>query len=613
MLVTLKDIKKIIGGNILFSELNFEIKPGEKIGMVGRNGEGKSTIFKIITRLEEFEQGELFIKKDTKIGYLEQIPLFNQGTVWEFLEASFDKLNQLKQQMVELEKQMQDTNKIDKVLASYGEVQAMFASQGGYEMEANIKRIAAGLNIDVLLDQSFDHLSGGEKTKAGLARILLQEPDLLLLDEPTNHLDLSAIQWLENFLAQYAGAVCIISHDRYFLDHTIKKVADLECGEVTYYQGNYSSYVEQKETKLLQEFAAYQEQQKKIKKIKEAIKRLRQWANEANPPNEKLFKRAKSMERALERMEKLDKPVLDPKKMNLDFNPENRSGEDVIKCKALYKDFDNKQVLKGIDLHLRYQERLAIVGDNGSGKSTLIKLILGKESATAGEVLLGSQIKIGYLPQHPLQDVDPKVSVIDYFREEVRATEGQARHLLAQFMFYGYSVFQKISQLSGGERMRVQLAIFMHQGVNVLVLDEPTNHLDIDSQEVLEEAIANFEGTVIGISHDRYFLNQCFTDTAYLVDGSLKRYPGTYQETCSNWEQLKQQVQEKQQKQAPKKAKEIKKTTSIDYEVEISRLEAKVADLEKKNPSNDKIMQFRQKIDHYYNVWLEKEEKKIDE
>jgi ATP-binding cassette, subfamily F, member 3 len=530
MLITLKDAKKILGGEIIFENLTFEINENDRIGLVGRNGSGKTTIFKLLTKIEPLDNGQLFIKKDAKVGYLAQIPTFD-GTVLQFLQSSFEQLSEISTRMKKLEDKMQDPDHFEKALAQYGELQEQFTRLGGYEMDSKIDRVANGLQIYSLLNQPFEVLSGGEKTKAGLAKVLLEEPEVLLLDEPTNHLDLPSIQWLEQYVRDYDGACCIISHDRYFLDQVVNKIADLELGEITHYTGNYSSFVKEKEERLLAEFKAYQEQEKKIKKMKEAIKRLKEWANQANPPNEGLHKRARNMERALERMERIEKPLIDPKKMNLSFSSDQRSGKDVVRLEGVCKDYDGVQVLEGIDLHIRYKERLAIVGPNGSGKSTLLKILMGDLEPSYGRAVMGSQVQIGYLSQHALQDVDPNTRLIDYFREHIRVTEGQAREILARFMFYGYTVFHKIKQLSGGERMRVKLAIFMHQDLNLLILDEPTNHLDVDSQEVLEDALEKFNGTVLCVSHDRYFLNQCFQETAYMVDGKLSRMLGSYEET----------------------------------------------------------------------------------
>ncbi|MBO8155540.1 MAG: ABC-F type ribosomal protection protein [Bacillaceae bacterium] len=536
MLITLKNAKKVFGSDTIFEGLNFEIKEKDRIGLVGRNGCGKTTLFKLFTQVESLDEGNLFIKKNTKIGYLDQIPEF-EGSVRKYLQSGFFRLQEMKQQMEKLEEQMQHPDTFEKAMARYGSLQDQFSRLGGYEMDAKLEAVANGLNIQHLLEHSFSSLSGGEKTKAGLGKILLEEPDVLFLDEPTNHLDLSAIEWLEDYLKEFQGACCIISHDRYFLDQAVNKIADLEAGELTIYHGNYSRFIKEKEERLLAEFKAYQEQQKKIKKMRETIKRLKEWANQANPPNEGLHRRARSMERALERMEKKEKPLIDPKKMKLSFQTGERSGTDVVKMKEVTKQFGDKKVLQGVDFHVRFRDRIAIAGKNGSGKSTLLNGIMGLIEPDSGEISVGSQVQIGYLSQHPFEHADPNQTVIDHFREHIRVTEGQARQILARFLFFGYAVFRKLHQLSGGERMRLKLAIFMHQNLNLLILDEPTNHLDLDSQEVLEEALDQFEGTVICVSHDRYFLNRNFKETAYLIDGKLYRFHGNYDETKEKWKE----------------------------------------------------------------------------
>ncbi|ARI78853.1 ribosomal protection-like ABC-F family protein [Halobacillus mangrovi] len=622
MMITMKDVYKIVAGRVLFESLQFELREGQRVGLVGRNGSGKSTLFRLITKEEQLDGGDLFIQKGLSIGYLRQIPEQWEGTGRAYLEKAFEELFKMTKRMKELEEEMTDPDKMEKALTTYGDLQDQFTQAGGYEMESSIDMVANGLNIGHLLHQPFSHLSGGEKTKLGLAKLLLENPDVLLLDEPTNHLDLQAIEWLEEYLKQYNGAICIISHDRYFLDRIVTTIMDLESGEIDVYKGNYSSFEKQKEEKLLAEFHQYQEQQKKVKKMKEAIRRLRQWANEANPPNPKLFKKAKSMEKALERMEKLDRPVIDPKTMNLSLNAEGRTGKDIVVAEGIQKMYDSRHILKQVDLHVRYKDRLAIVGTNGSGKSTLLRLLLDEEKPDSGTIKLGPSIQIGYLPQNPLHEVDRDQRMIDYFRSMITVTEGTARHILAGFMFYGYDVFQKIRNLSGGEQMRLKLAVFMHQGINVLILDEPTNHLDIESQEVLEEALHKFEGTVIGVSHDRYFLNQCFTDTAYLVDGKLHRYIGAYDETRERWmELLEAQKVTQQAAETKKQGKSVKQeilkaspdqTPTIEEEIE--HLEESLSAIEKQmlqEENAERLMEWQtekealtDKIEQLYERWM---------
>ncbi|EEM73671.1 ABC transporter ATP-binding protein uup [Bacillus thuringiensis serovar andalousiensis BGSC 4AW1] len=402
--------------------------------------------------------------------------------------------------------------------------------------------------------------------------MLLQKPDLLLLDEPTNHLDLFAVEWLEQFLKEYNGTVMVISHDRYFLDEVVTKIFDLEDGEIHVYHTNYSRFVEEKEERLLQEFQAYQEQQKKIKKMKEAIKRLREWANQANPPNEGLHKRARSMERALERMQKLKKPILERKQMGLQFEGQDRSGKDVVVIKEVSKGFADHPLFNEVNLHVRFQERAAIVGRNGTGKTTLLKLLLEQIEPDTGEIRIGSSVKIGYLSQHAYGK--RKSNVLEAFREYVAVTEGEARHILAKFLFYGPAVFKKVTQLSGGEKMRLRLAQLMYQDINFLILDEPTNHLDIESREVLEEALEQYNGTILAVSHDRYFLNKLFEKTYWIDEHKLFEFAGNYAWARQKWEERLETQVIKQQRQgrksietAPVKKKEARNIEEIETEL----------------------------------------------
>lgn len=528
---SIQNIKKMYGGNIIFEGINLEINEKERVGLVGRNGAGKSTLLRLMAKIEEPDEGKVHWKKNIQVGYLAQIQEEMNGlTVYHVLKNAFETLNDLEKQMQEYEEKMQDplNENVSDIIIQYGEVQERFSFLGGYEIEARIEKVCRGLNIISLLELSFQQLSGGEKTKVALATILLKQPDLLLLDEPTNHLDLVAVEWLASFLDDYPGTVVIVSHDRYFLDETITKIIDLEDGEVVIYETNFSNHIKEKESRLLKEFQDYQEQQKKIKKMREAIKRLREWANRANPPNEGLHKRARNMERAIERMEKIDKPLLHRNKMGLDMETTDRSGKDVVRMEDVKKRFENHLLFEHVEMHIRYQERVAIIGENGTGKSTLIKMLLQSQHPDAGAVYIGNNVKIGYLSQHIFQDIDPALTVIEAFRNEVAVVEGKARHILARFLFYGYAVFRRVSELSGGEKMRLRLAQLMYQDMNTLILDEPTNHLDIDSREVLEEALENFQGTIIAVSHDRYFLDKIFQRIYWIEDKKVHVYDGNY-------------------------------------------------------------------------------------
>ncbi|PEJ69093.1 ribosomal protection-like ABC-F family protein [Bacillus wiedmannii] len=587
---SVNNVTKSFGGNIIFENISLEVKNGERVGLVGRNGSGKTTIFQLLTGMESLDAGAIHMKKGTRIGHVAQIPKFDEGmTVYDVLSSAFKAEKELEREMRTLEKYMaeeREPSALQKLMERYGVIQEKFAFLGGYEIEANLMKVANGLQVTELFPRSFLELSGGEQTKISLAYMLLQKPDLLLLDEPTNHLDLFAVEWLEQFLKEYNGTVMVISHDRYFLDEVVTKIFDLEDGEIHVYHTNYSQFVDEKEERLLQEFQAYQEQQKKIKKMKEAIKRLREWANQANPPNEGLHKRARSMERALERIEKLKKPILERKQMGLQFEGQERSGKDVVLMKEVSKGFAGHPLFNEANLHVRFQERAAIVGRNGTGKTTLLKLLLEEIKPDAGEIRIGSSVKIGYLSQHAHGNM--KSNVLEAFREYVAVTEGEARHILAKFLFYGPAVFKKVTQLSGGEKMRLRLAQLMYQDINFLILDEPTNHLDIESREVLEEALEQYNGTILAVSHDRYFLNKLFEKTYWIDEHKLFEFAGNYAWARQKWEEKLEKQVIKQQRQgrkrieiAPIKKKEVRNVEEIEMELmhveeDIYKLECKM-------------------------------------
>ncbi|UIJ69490.1 ABC-F type ribosomal protection protein [Bacillus cereus] len=573
---SVNNVMKSFGGNIIFENISLEIKNGERVGLVGRNGSGKTTIFGLLTGMESLDAGAIHMKKGTRIGHVAQIPKFDEVmTVYDVLSSAFKVEKELEKEMHALEKNMaveQEQSALEKLMERYGVIQEKFAFLGGYEIEANIMKVANGLQVTDLFSRVFTELSGGEQTKVSLAYMLLQKPDLLLLDEPTNHLDLFAVEWLEQFLKEYTGTVIVISHDRYFLDEVVTKIFDLEDGEIHVYHTNYSQFVEEKEERLLQEFQAYQEQQKKIKKMKEAIKRLREWANQANPPNEGLHKRARNMERALERIEKLKRPILERKQMGLQFEGQERSGKDVVVMKEVSKGFAGRPLFEQANLHVRFQERAAIIGRNGTGKTTLLKLLLEEINPDVGEIRIGSSVKIGYLSQHTYGNV--KSNVLEAFREYVAVTEGEARHILAKFLFYGPAVFKKVTQLSGGEKMRLRLAQLMYQDINFLILDEPTNHLDIESREVLEEALEQYNGTILAVSHDRYFLNKLFEKTYWIDECKLFEFAGNYAWARQKWEEKleKQVIKQKRQgrksvETVPVKEKEARNLEEIENEL----------------------------------------------
>jgi ATP-binding cassette, subfamily F, member 3 len=581
IICAVNEISKSFAGTFIFENLSFEIHEGDRVGLVGRNGSGKTTVFQLIAGIEKPDQGALHVKKGSKLGYLSQIPSFPEGTtVEDVLLTAFTEAKELETKMKMLEQGMsteENEARLQWLIQEYGIIQERFSFIGGYEMGSEMMKIASGLQIESFLHQPFAHLSGGEKTKVCLGLILLQQPDLLLLDEPTNHLDILAVEWLEEFLREYMGSVVVISHDRYFLDKVATKIIDLEDGEVCVYHTNYSGFVNEKQEKLLREFDDYQEQQKKIKKMKEAIKRLREWANQANPPSAGLHKRARNMERALERMEKLKRPILERKKLMLQFEQSDRSGKDVIILEGVKKAFGDRCLFMNANLQVLFRDRVAIVGRNGTGKTTLLKLILNQVPVDGGNVRVGSNVKIGYLSQH-LAAKHSKETVIEVFREQVHVTAGEARHILANFLFYGPDVFKKVGQLSGGERMRLCLAQLMYQDVNLLILDEPTNHLDIESREVLEEALEEFEGTILAVSHDRYLLNKIFTKTYWIANETLYGFQGSY-----DWAKKKLGEMEKPQEKKKAEKKEgspLVKEAEPNYEKQFKKIESRLEELE---------------------------------
>lgn len=525
MYIKAEKITKNFGGHPLFQELTVDIHASEHVAIVGNNGCGKTTLLKIMAEEEAVDTGRIIKAKGSRVGFLHQIPNYPDMTVHDVMYEAFDKLNHIQKNMKQLEQQMATSDDLESLLKKYGTLQEQFEANDGYILDSKISYVSTGLGIAHLVEENFEQLSGGEKTKVTLCKILLQEPDILLLDEPTNHLDLHAIEWLEKYLQQFKGTVIVVSHDRQFMNHVVTKVIEIEDGQAWVSHGNYDAFLQAKEDKYAREFSQYQEQQKKIKKIRDAIRRLRQWANEASPPNPDLYRKAKVMERMLERMEKVKKPRVQ-KKMKLQLTASERSGKEVAQFYDVAKSYD-RLLFKEVTFDVYWQDTLAIIGENGAGKSTLLKMLLGEEQPDEGIVELGSSVKIGYLAQH-LIEADPEARLIDVFRSELMMTEPEARHILAQFLFYGADVFKKFKNMSGGERMRLKLAQLMQQEINLLILDEPTNHLDIESREVLEENLEQFEGTIIAISHDRYFLQKLFDRIVWIEKQRAIVHEGDY-------------------------------------------------------------------------------------
>lgn len=514
--------------HILFDQVKLTLNAGDIIGVVGRNGEGKTTLLKLLAGIESPSSGTISWKKDIDIGYLAQVPNMNNDiSIYTYLESAFQKLHDISQQLDTLTQQMAvDTENLDSYMTQYGTLQSYYEAHGGYEIDAKIRRVAHGLKITSLLEMTWGTLSGGERTKVCLAKLLLQPTELLLLDEPTNHLDIQSIEWLAQYIKQYTGAVVIVSHDRYFLDEVTNQIVEIDQQQLHHYHGNYSYFVDEREKRILADFEAYKTQQKKIKQMQKAITQLRTWASQAKPPNASMFRRAKSMEKALNRIKKLDKPTLNAKQMALTLTNNTLGADKLIQLKGVSKTY-NTPLFKNINLLIRKNEHVAIVGENGTGKSTLLKMILGEVIPDEGSVQIANHLKIGYLSQHVFNN-ESNDSVLNVFRKGVHVTEEKARHILAQFMFYGDDVFKNIEDLSGGEKVRLRWAQIVNSDYHMLILDEPTNHLDIDAKETIEDALSDFKGTIITVSHDRYFLNKLFHTTYLLENQTLTKYYGNY-------------------------------------------------------------------------------------
>lgn len=542
--ITFDGVKKYRNEALVLRDVSFHVNEGERVGMIGENGSGKSTVLKLIAGILKlkhcpgypyapvppgYDEGWVKISKGTVCSYLDQIPQYPENMkVIDVLNSSFSEVYRIEANLRELEKAMTllDGTELKRNLEKYSELMSSYEIAGGYETEEKLSRICTGLKFDErFLNQAFHLLSGGEKTTVMLGKLLVDTPDVLLLDEPTNHLDMESVEWLEDYVKKYKGTVIVVSHDRYFLDHVATKIIELENKRAETYMGNYSDYLAQKTENLRIQMNHYKEQKKRIDHMEQSIKELRQWAEKAD--NNKYFRRAASMQIKLDKMEMLEKPGLNKSGMRLDINRSERSGDLVIKAISLSKTFENKPIFKDAELLVRYGERVALMGSNGSGKTTFLKMLLGEIAQDHGVVSFGESVKLAYMPQN-IHFGDEEKTMLEYFCQDIQILEGKAREHLAKFMFYGGSVFKKIKHLSGGERARLKLAKLLYQDINLLVLDEPTNHLDIKSIESMEAALQSFKGSLFLISHDRYFVNRICERIINIEDLSFKNYLGNY-------------------------------------------------------------------------------------
>ena len=522
--ISVNELKKSfeIGNNIL-DGVTFQIETGERVGLLGRNGAGKSTLFRILTGELETDEGEVVIAKNRRLGLISQIPVYPEGyTVDDVLHTAFARHQKLAEEMERLTAAMAAGDGSEVTLRRYGELSAKFEGIGGYDTDTAVSKVANGLSIPPeMRAQLFASLSGGEKTRVNLGRLILEDTDILLLDEPTNHLDLHAVEWLEEYVRRFKGTVVAISHDRYFLDRTISRVVEIDQGKAEFYPGNYTFYAIEKERRYQEKLRQYEKEQAKIKQLQEAADKLHLWAFMGN---DKLHKRAFSMERRIERIRQTERPV---KARNLTsrFGEREFVGDEVMHIKDLEKSFGGRRLFSGLDLRVEGSERIALIGDNGTGKSTLLKILMGEEPPDAGRAKFGPTVRTAYLPQIIRFD-NPDRNLVDTMLFAKRGMTTQtARDRLAAFNFRGEDVFKSVSVLSGGEQSRLRLCMLMDEEINLLVLDEPTNHLDIASREWIEEAVEAYEGALLFVSHDRYFINRFATRVWELENGTITDYP----------------------------------------------------------------------------------------
>ena len=519
-------VKEFEVGKKILDGLTFQVDSGERVGLLGKNGCGKTTLLRILTGQLDWDEGEVVLAPDKRVGLISQIPVYPAGyTVEDVLDTAFRPLREMEEEMEQLAARM-ERGEDPALLRRYDQLTAAFESGGGYDTDTRKNKVCSGLQIGPgMREQLFDRLSGGEKTRVNLGRLILEDTDILLLDEPTNHLDLKATEWLEEYLDKFKGTVLAVSHDRWFLDRVVDRVIEIQEGKAEFYSGNYSFYVVEKERRYQEKLKQYEKEQAKIQQLEKAAEQLRIWAYSGN---DKIFKRAQSMEKRIERMRTTDRPTRE-RKMEVRFGEREFRGDEVLTIKGLSKSFGQRALFSGVDLEVVGGERIALLGDNGTGKSTLIKILMGEEGPDEGKIRMGPTVKIGYLPQIIHFD-HPERSLLDTMLYELDCTAQTARNRLASFKFRGEDVFKPVSALSGGEQSRLRLCMLMDEKINLLILDEPTNHLDIQSREWIEEAVEEYEGNLLFVSHDRYFIDRFATRVWVLEDGQVTDFRGSYGE-----------------------------------------------------------------------------------
>ena len=578
-----------LGKNIL-DGLTFTVNSGERVGILGHNGCGKTTLFRILAGEIGWDEGEVMVAPSKRLGLISQIPVYPDGwTTEDVLRSAHKRLYEISDRLDELGLLMEH-DQSPALLQEYDRLSDDFRRLGGYDMDTARNRVANGLDIPAAMrEQPFDSLSGGEKTRVNLARLILEDTDILLLDEPTNHLDLHATEWLEDYLLHFKGTVLSISHDRWFIDRVAQRCIEIVDGKAEFYSGGYSFYLEERQRRFEEKMRKYEKDQAKIEQLTRAAEQMHLWAFMGN---DKLHKRAFSMEKRIEKLSHTEKPT-EQKKLSVKFRQREFEGDEVLVMEGLSKSFGEKKLFSGLDLTVTGGERIALIGDNGTGKSTLVKLIMGDETPDAGYVYRGPAVRTAYLPQMVSFSV-PERSAYDTMLYDCRCQPQEARDRLAAFGFRGEDVFTPVGTLSGGEKSRLRLCMLMGADINFLILDEPTNHLDIASREWMEDALSDYEQTLLFVSHDRYFIEKFATRIWALSDGRITDFRGGYSEFCQ-WrdrqEVFRQNERAAQKKKEPKAEPKKKPVQGNDKAIakaerEIAKLEAKIAALDAEAEAN---------------------------
>ena len=571
-----------IGRNVL-DGLSFTVTEGERIGILGHNGCGKTTLFRLLTGELRADEGEIAVAPNKRLGLISQIPVYPDGWTTEMvLKDAHRRLYKISERLDELTERM-ERDQSPALLREYDRLQEDFRRLGGYEMDVDRSRVANGLDIPpAMLGQEFASLSGGEKTRVNLARLILENTDILLLDEPTNHLDLRATEWLEDYLLHFKGTVLAISHDRFFLDKVVQRCIEISDGKAEFYSGNYSFYVEERQRRFEEKLKKYEKDQAKIEQLTRAAEQMHLWAFMGS---DKLHKRAFSMEKRIEKLSRSEKPT-EQKKLNVKFKEREFVGDEVLVMDGIEKRYGDRTLFSNLDALVTGGERIALVGDNGTGKSTLVKLIMNLEKPDRGWLYLGPTVRTAYLPQL-VGFSNEERSALDTMLWDCRCQPQEARDRLAAFGFRGEDVFTPVGALSGGEKSRLRLCMLMGADINFLILDEPTNHLDIASREWMEDALSDYEQTLLFVSHDRYFIDKFATRVWELRDGQITDFRGGYREFRA-WRERQDLVAQIEKQKEPPKEKKGKPVRPKNNDKAVQKLEREIAKLEEKIAALDR-------------------------